>query len=182
MSLELIRHPLSKGTGAYGVAARLEWPAPDRTRLTFNVAARPGAVAVPPPAPPVRTDELWRHTCLEMFVQVEGEAGYLEFNLAPSGAWAAYRFDGYRNGMRPAEGFEAPTIALAESEGGFTLAALVDVGPGVPSGAPLRIGFSAVIEDADGSVAYWALNHPSERPDFHHPDGFSLRVSPAQRA
>jgi hypothetical protein len=29
--------------------------------------------------------------------------GYVEYNLSPSGAWAAYRFDGYREGMRGLE-------------------------------------------------------------------------------
>ena len=49
----------------------------------------------------VRTDELWRTTCFEAFVRTDG--GYVEYNLSPSGAWAAYRFDGYREGMRGLE-------------------------------------------------------------------------------
>ena len=33
---------------------------------------------------------------------------------------------------------------------------------------------SAVIETTDGAMSYWALAHPSAKPDFHHPDSFVL--------
>ena len=38
------------------------------------------------------------------------------------------------------------------------------------------VGLTAVIEDADGGIAYWALAHPGEQPDFHHPASFTLRL------
>ena len=41
-----------------------------------------------------------------------------------------------------------------------------------------RIGLSAVIETTDGALSYWALAHPAEKPDFHHPD--LLRPDPAR--
>src|ERR671928_5206 len=34
----------------------------------------------------------------------------------------------------------------------------------------VRVAVSAVIEDASGVLSYWALKHPSDKPDFHHPD------------
>jgi hypothetical protein len=30
---------------------------------------------------------------------------------------------------------------------------------------------SAVVEDRARVLSYWALKHPAEKPDFHHPDG-----------
>jgi hypothetical protein len=48
--------------------------------------------------------------------------------------------------------------------------------PPGPADAPLRIGLSAVIEDRDGSLSYWALRHPHGKPDFHHPDAFALEL------
>src|SRR5215831_18468784 len=68
--------------------------------LTYSLTGDLDAVLLPPPAPPERTDELWRHTCFEAFLARAG-AGYLEFNLSPSGQWAAYEFERYRVGMRP---------------------------------------------------------------------------------
>ena len=35
-------------------------------------------------------------------------------------------------------------------------------------------GLTAVIETLDGAISYWALAHPAEKPDFHHPDSFIL--------
>ena len=32
------------------------------------------------------------------------------------------------------------------------------------------------IEETDGTLSYWALAHPSPKPDFHHPDGFVLEL------
>jgi len=33
-----------------------------------------------------------------------------------------------------------------------------------------------VIEARDGRISYWALNHPTNKPDFHHADGFALKL------
>src|SRR5690606_18579702 len=69
---------------------------------TFRVIGEIGRLVIPSAAPAVRTDGLWRTTCLELFAGSGGPA-YREFNLSPSGAWAAYQFDDYRMGMRDAE-------------------------------------------------------------------------------
>jgi hypothetical protein len=49
--------------------------------------------------------------------------------------------------------------------------------------ATLHLGFTAVIEDRDGRLSYWALRHPPGKPDFHHADSFALKLSlPGQQA
>lgn len=115
--------------------------------------------------PPIRTDELWKHTCFEAFVMGAGP-GYREFNFAPSGAWAAYAFDDYRDGMRNAEA--TPVIAWD----GATLTAELAVDlPG-----DWRLNLTAVIEELDGTKSYWALAHPDGPPDFHDPACFVLSL------
>ncbi|MFN3353145.1 MAG: hypothetical protein ACK4Z5_06010, partial [Brevundimonas sp.] len=94
--------------------------------------------------------------------------GYLEFNLSPSGRWASYAFDGYRQGMRPA----AETVLVAPLSRTGTRATLAGTAE-LPAGAR-RLALSAVIESADGTRTYWALAHPSDKPDFHHPESFVL--------
>ena len=42
--------------------------------------------------------------------------------------------------------------------------------------ALLEVGLTAVLEAADGQLAYHALHHPLERPDFHDARGFMLRL------
>jgi len=41
---------------------------------------------------------------------------------------------------------------------------------------PWLAGLSAVIEEPTGAISYWALAHPSDKPDFHHPDSFILEL------
>jgi hypothetical protein len=47
---------------------------------------------------------------------------------------------------------------------------------------PLQLALSAVIEDDRGTLSYWALKHPSGKPDFHHPEAFALEVAPLNGA
>ena len=136
---------------------------------------------VPSPTASTRTDKLWRHTCFEAFVQAISAAGYYEFNFAPSTQWAAYRFTGYRAGMGAVGAIEAPDLRTETADGHFELTALLalDGLPDLPIDTSWKIGLSAVIEDVTGSLSYWALAHPVGKPDFHHPDCFSLELPPA---
>lgn len=136
----------------------------DRLSLEYRLGGAVMAVRWPDPAPRVHTDDLWRATCFEAFVGGEGQ-GYAEFNLSPSGAWAAYGFDGYREGMHPLE-VAAPAQAVRHAPEGFALTADILL----PAGLSGPVGLSAVIQGLNGAISYWALLHPSDKPDFHHPD------------
>ena len=136
--------------------------------LRFVVWGEVGRIAWPAEAAQGRADDLWRHTCFEAFVETDD--GYVEYNLSPSGQWATYRFDSPRMGMRNAE--EVATVL--GMDGAFDQMAL-EGRIELPHGAN-RLGLSAVIEDIDGCISYWALAHPSAKPDFHHPDSFVLEL------
>lgn len=147
-------------------------------------------VRVPAEGPPERAGELWRHTCFEAFVRRDRESGYLEFNFAPSGQWQALQFSAYRQGMESAELPACPSITVGhreraqpsaatadERDDALVLEALVPLSaPYVTAGLPLRLGLGAVVEDQAGGLSYWALYHPAERPDFHHPAAFVLSL------
>ncbi|HYC73851.1 MAG TPA: DOMON-like domain-containing protein [Brevundimonas sp.] len=128
-----------------------------------------------------RTDGLWRSTCFEAFVKPEGGEGYLECNFAGL-QWAAYRFSGYREGM--VEAAVEPCLIEGSARDGW-LSIEIETGrlarPDLPA-PDWRIGLSAVIEDIDGGISYWALAHPSDKPDFHHPDSFALTLPPLEPA
>ena len=51
-----------------------------------------------PAGPPGRTDRLWEHEVVELFLAEEAsrDARYLELELGPHGHWLALGFDGYR--------------------------------------------------------------------------------------
>ena len=121
--------------------------------------------------------ELWRHTCFESFIAIEGEAAYHEFNLAPSGQWAVYEFRGYRDGRLLADERLNPQILVSSTPRTFELKASIplDFLSVVHATAPLCVGLAAVIETRD-DFSYWAIRHPREKPDFHDREGFALRL------
>ena len=99
---------------------------------------------------------------------------YREFNFSPSSEWAVYAFRGYREGGE-LEGELAPGIVVRRS--GDQLELYAEIRPGLlPPGRSLRLGLSAVVEDADGMLSYWALRHQPGKPDFHHTDAFALQL------
>jgi hypothetical protein len=177
-------HPDSAGEAVTAIEVEAQRPGARALLLRFAVTAAPARLRLPPPAAPERTDELWRHTCFEAFLAAPGAAGYCELNLSPSGRWAGYRFDGYRRGMRATDGLAAPRTRLDVRPDGLELSAELDLGAltELPETASWRVGLSAVIEDADGQMSYWALAHRSGRPDFHHADCFAAELVAPQRA
>lgn len=125
---------------------------------------------------PERRDNLWQATCFELFVALD-DGGYAEFNFSPSTCWAAYRFDGYRAGMRMVAGVE-PVIEVTGTDHRLVVAVRLDMAAMVPD-LDRRVGLSAVIEQADGNKSWWALVHPFDKPDFHHRDCFALQLGAA---
>lgn len=119
-----------------------------------------------------RVEGLWKHTCFEAFLQPIDEHGYLEFNFSPAGAWAAYRFGGRRAGRKPLELPRPPLISVTREDRLETSVQLL-LPPGSRS---WRAGLSAVLEDDNGCLSYWALAHAGPQPDFHDPAGFLLEI------
>ena len=139
--------------------------------LTYELRGDLAALALPAPASEGFADELWRHTCFEAFLAPGDGAAYHELNFSPSGRWAAYAFASYR---QPVDLDPAPRApAMSWRRGNDRLALTV----AVPFVGPLRLGLAAVIETRAGAHSYWALHHPATRPDFHHADGFALRLA-----
>ena len=155
----LVRHPDSPASAVQSIEAEL-LRAPEGAVATFRLIGDIGKVMIPPPAAG-RADGLWRTTCFELFVE-RGEGGYREFNLSPSAAWAAYDFDGYRKGMRAAPA----DVAISFSNEGNRLTMIAVIDSEFPSYA--KLGLSAVVEETDGAVRYWATSFAPGKPDFHH--------------
>ena len=131
----------------------------------------------PPASHPQRRDELWRHTCLELFAQRDGTDDYLEFNFSPSGDWAAYRFDGYRDGQSHGEQRSVGITLHPLGPGQLRIQACAQL-PGsalqAADASGWRLGLAAVIEADDGALSYWALRHGGAKPDFHAANSFAV--------
>jgi hypothetical protein len=180
MGEALTLHPESSCRTVTGIEVEAARPRPGVLVLTYTVSGRMGGVALPAPAAPARADDLWRRTCFEAFVAAPSGAGYYEFNFAPSTAWAAYAFSGYRAGKTNVGDLAAPAIEVATGPSSFTLRATLDLSglSGLIPGGPWRVGLSAVIEEALGRISYWALAHPPGRADFHADCNLALPLSP----
>lgn len=174
----LLCHPWSRRDPAEEVFAEVRRVSPGALSVTFHVIGELSRLRLPSPRPPAIVEGLWQHTCFEAFVAVRDRAAYSEFNLAPSGEWAVFVFRSYRAGALRDDPSLAPGIVVRRSDGELELEArlALDRLPGAPRYTPLQIGLSAVLEVVDGARSYWALCHPSGRPDFHHPAAFALRL------
>ncbi|MGB8632126.1 MAG: DOMON-like domain-containing protein [Xanthobacteraceae bacterium] len=177
-------HPTSLCTAVAQIEVEIMRPRANRLVLAYVVTGRIGDLVVPPVTAAARTDELWRHTCFEAFVSRSWGEAYYEFNFAPSTQWAAYQFSGHRSGMRVASEIGEPWIEVQSNAEQYTLRTSLELddlllsmsGGEHGEDAAWRLGLSAVIEEADGRLSYWALAHPQGRPDFHHSDCFALEV------
>ena len=172
LNFSLIPHPESaplkgRSVEAYGAIEA------DSAVLSFVVS---GPLPVMPANKPGhRADGLWRTTCFEMFIRPRPGDAYFEFNFSPSTDWAAYAFQGYRNGMSDWQIASAPLIEPIENGVRISVALA-----GLPP-APWNVGLSAVIEERDGTKSYWALAHAPGPPDFHNRDCFIATLPAPER-
>jgi hypothetical protein len=157
----LVPHPSTPELAAE-VAASMTRVATGQLRFSYRLVGV--GIDVPSAAPCRRADALWTHTCFEAFVTVGDGPAYIELNFSPSGEWAAYAFEGYREGAK--DFAVEPAIVVRRRDGTIELDATLDLAP------PRRVGLMAVVEMVDGRVSCWALRHPSAKPDFHDPGGW----------
>jgi hypothetical protein len=128
-----------------------------------------------------QVDGLWQHTCFEAFVAPANDTAYWEVNFSPSGEWAMYQFRRYRERVAVDAMISPPQIVTHQVVDRLTVEVRLRL-PQLLMTQLLRIGLSAVIEDNHGQLSYWALQHPAEKPDFHHADAFVLEIPPVTLA
>jgi hypothetical protein len=153
----------------------------DRLQITWRLQGDLAKLVVPAPSgePPARADGLWTHTCFELFLAAEGDAPYWEVNLAPNGAWNLYRLADYRQGLTPVA--DRDTMPFTVTREASLLQLTLDLL--LPQElaracrqAALRLGVTAVIEQKESTLSYWALAHGGPEADFHRRADFCLRL------
>lgn len=131
-----------------------------------------------------RAEKLWEETCFELFLGVGLERAkdllYREFNLSPSGAWNVLTLQGYRYATKEEPSFEALPFTAEQTDAELSLKADIDISAIADNTQPIRLGVSAVliVKDAEGKEheTFWAVTHPTSKPDFHHPNSFKLSL------
>jgi hypothetical protein len=176
-TVTLARHPAT-ACSLRTIEVNASMAEPNVLKLNYVASGDVSRVRIPGISSPHRIDGLWQHTCFEAFIRAVG-AVYYEFNFSPSGEWAAYSFRGYRDGGPFYDDGLSPEIVVRREADKIELDAVVrlDRLPALRRGSLLRLGLSAVIESSDGALSYWALKHPADKPDFHHPDSLALELA-----
>ena len=169
----LIPHAQSAALSAT-LAARAELKGSTRLRLEYALTGDLAQLAIPRRASSARAEKLWERTCFEAFIAPAAGARYCELNFSPSTEWAAYAFDDYRQGMRPLDLAEPPSVRVAEMKNELRVTAAIELGGLADAPWPWRIGLTAVVEDRAGGRAYYALLHPRAKPDFHDAAAFTV--------
>lgn len=136
-------------------------------------------LAIPPISDkPSRKHELWQETCFEFFLRLPNSPQYWEFNFSPSGDWNVYYFEDYRKGMKEEERFtftRSPFLTL-EQENNLLLNATIDLRAIASPEQVFAMAVSAVTKFKNGDIIYWALTHPEQEANFHHPDSFTITL------
>ncbi|HIK30048.1 MAG TPA: DOMON-like domain-containing protein [Oscillatoriales cyanobacterium M59_W2019_021] len=134
-------------------------------------------IAIPAPSDsPKRQDELWRKTCFEWFVSIPNEPQYWEFNCSPSGDWNVYHFEDYRHKMQTESTLTELPFTIDRDDDRFALSVKLNLDRLKLGDRPLDLAITAVIQNIDETVTYWALTHTGDRPDFHRRDSFILAI------
>ena len=167
-------HPLSEQGFVDAIAVHVDRAEAGCLQIKYTLHGLIEEIHFAEATQPERTDGLWKDTCFEWFCGRADDGSYVEFNFAPSGQWAAYAFTGYREGMTELA-CAPPQINCMAGEGIFEMTVTVDL-PESMRMVDVMAGFSAVIADKGGRIAYWALAHPPGKADFHHKDCFALQL------
>jgi hypothetical protein len=177
-ALSLTPHPEALDTAVRSIDARVCRRQRGTLTVAYVLEGQLDRLRVPAPRAARFANRLWEHTCFEIFIRAQGLPAYHEFNLSPSGEWAAYAFERYREGVPLVDESLNPQVTVRSAAGKLEVEAVIRLDLLSPTYArtALALAVSAVVEHRDGAICYWALRHPAGKPDFHHPDAFALRL------
>lgn len=147
----------------------------NRLILQYDLIDDQSRVLIPIKKLPDRRHNLWETTCFEFFIGAQNDRAYWEFNLAPSGDWNVYRFKNYRTGMQEETAFLSLPFAVETRSHQTTLTIELDLTI-IQLTPPLEISVTAVIEQPNHTITYWAIEHCGTEADFHIRDSFALKL------
>ena len=173
-SVQLQAHPAHPIDGIDRLEFNASWNG-DGLSLRYDLFGDLSRLQIPTGDDGARRDELWRRTCFEAFLRANGADAYVEFNFSPNRDWAAYQFTTYREG-RTDLAIANPKIEVASTPVHLSVLVTLTPLPEALQGRELQLGPTAIVQGKDARLSYWALHHPSNKPDFHHSETFQLNL------
>lgn len=148
------------------------------TELVYR-AARAEAPALHPTATAgAFSADLWRYHCAEFFLAAPEGEPYMEFNLAPNGAWWACLFSAPRIVAEPAPDLSAIRAAGTVTEQGWEAEMRVPLSLLTTCGIPLpacRLAIGAALPQDGADRWLTTTPHNAAAPaDFHTPAAWAL--------
>jgi hypothetical protein len=106
---------------------------------------------------------------MELFVGLDRAPNYLEVNASPSGDWATYFFEAYRERADCVISPPYPRgISVLGPPERRTLCFAIDLrGIADIIGLPRWRWQPTAILETEAGPTYWAPSHPTDKPDFH---------------
>jgi hypothetical protein len=145
--------------------------------LTYHLLGPIRDIEVPPPKDsPSRRIGLWENTCFEFFIGPKDSPRYWEVNLSPSGDWNVFRFKTYRQGLFEEMAFSSLPFMVRVQPDLLRLVLEFDLSKIFTADEALRMAVSVVLKTGTGEITMWALTHPGPEADFHHKDGFIIKL------
>ncbi len=146
-----------------------------RLVLQYELFDDNSQVFMPAAKSPSRQHDLWKTTCFEFFIAVQSDRQYWEFNLSPSGDWNVYRFNDYRAGMQEETAISSLPFEIETRSHQTSLTVELDLNL-LKATQSIDVGITAVIEQVDHQITYWAIEHSGTEADFHIRDSFTLKL------
>lgn len=178
VAVDMECHPATPCAARFSVQTRFT---PQRSasgwmlQMVYEVTGDVQRLRLPQLAESGPADGLWAHTCFEAFFSEPGSSAYRECNFSPSTRWAHYRFTAERLRDGGAPNLAAPVISAPYvTSDRLVLTASMAAAPLPQESSALICAPTAVLELTDGSLSYWAVQHPTTKPDFHTRVGWSV--------
>lgn len=149
----------------------------NQLQIKYLLSGNFAAILIPPLSKtPTRQYDLWEHTCLEFFLGLQDSPKYWEFNLSPSGDWNVFHFANYRQNIAEELAFNSLAFNVWQQTDSCQLNLEVDLNQIIDPEENLEIGITAVIENQEHQLSYWALTHSTNEADFHQRDSFTINL------
>lgn len=151
--------------------------------LAYEVTGAIDELVIPPPGG-LKGEELWAHTCFELFVRGPDGKSYWEWNFSPTLRTNFFSFSDYRKRSEAPMGDRGLRNLNVQRSAPDRLIAKVEVAS-PPSGmlqwlfmtrAPLQIGITMVLETKRGELQYWAAQHSGSKADFHRAEDMIISL------
>lgn len=133
----------------------------DMISCHYEIICEEDLIIPSPISNPTAKDDLWQHTCFELFCKKKDVDDYLEFNFSPSGEWNCYEFTSYREGMKTIQLNCSPIIEYKNH--------IFKVSFYMPEGKEdfLEVLHPCAVIECEKEKFYLSNEHLSDKPDFH---------------